>query len=292
MTTVDLRDLSVTEKVRTSVGAQVALVPGRDRLLVTDVAARKITVLSDPVAVPISTANDTATVVEDHSVEINVLANDSVGGAESPTVRVVTGPANGTVEVSGSGTLTYTPNRDFFGTDAITYNVVDGETSSNVATVVVTVNPLDDPTVIVLDWDAVTDLDSHLTGPGPDGTRFHVFFQNLTHDEDGADPVDVELFNDDLTGVTVETTQINVLRPGDYHFYVRNFTRASVSGTGAKVVVTDVDDPELNVTFVAGGAPGQYWSVFKLTVSTTGAVTITPIDTYGDTEPTLDLVDA
>jgi len=43
--------------------------------------------------------------------------------------------------VSGN---TYTPNQDFFGTDQFTYIANDGEFNSNVATVTVTVNPVND----------------------------------------------------------------------------------------------------------------------------------------------------
>lgn len=287
LTTVNLRDMTVAEQLQTSVGAKAALVPGRDVLMVTDVANSRVTVISDPVDDPITTANDTATVAEDGSIDIDVLANDSIEGAESPVVNVVTGPANGTVTVEG-GTLHYTPNENFFGTEVITYNVVDGETSSNVSTVLVTVSPVDDdPTVITLNWDADVDLDSHLTGPAADGNRFHVFYQAMSYDADGQDPVDVRLFNDDLTGQYEEVTHINVSQPGVYHFYVRKYFEGDVAGTGATVTVSDADDPTLAESFTARDVAGNYWSVFTLTVSTTGEVTVTSIDTYGDEVPPL-----
>ena len=157
-----------------------------------------------------------------------------------------------------------------------------------VSTVWVSVSPFDDdPTVITLNWDADVDLDSHLTGPAADGNRFHVFYQAMSYDADGQDPVDVRLFNDDLTGQYEEVTHINVSQPGVYHFYVRKYFEGDVAGTGATVTVSDADDPTLAESFTARDVAGNYWSVFTLTVSTTGEVTVTSIDTYGDEVPPL-----
>ena len=47
---------------------------------------------------------------------------------------------------AGSGSFEYTPNADFFGTDTFTYRANDGA-DSNVATVTITVNDVNDPPV-------------------------------------------------------------------------------------------------------------------------------------------------
>ena len=53
---------------------------------------------------------------------------------------------DGTVTVDATGTLlTYTPAMDFSGQDTFTYQVTDGVDDSNVATITVTVNPVNDP---------------------------------------------------------------------------------------------------------------------------------------------------
>jgi len=57
--------------------------------------------------------------------------------------------ANGTVVVNADNTLTYTPNADYFGQDTITYTISDGADTAS-ASVVVTVNPLND-TPVALD---------------------------------------------------------------------------------------------------------------------------------------------
>ncbi|WP_188476194.1 Ig-like domain-containing protein, partial [Dokdonia pacifica] len=88
------------------------------------------------------TNDDTASVDEDTPVNIDVLDNDVVTGGSSE-VTEVTDPANGTVTIESDGTVTYTPDPDFNGTDSFEYTVVvtnpDGSTSTDTATVVVTV---------------------------------------------------------------------------------------------------------------------------------------------------------
>ena len=91
----------------------------------------------DPVANP-----DTAETSEETPVEIAVLLNDS--DPEGGTLTLVGGGApNGTVTVTPGGTLIYTPNTDFTGTDTITYTITDPDGNTDSSTVTVTVNPVD-----------------------------------------------------------------------------------------------------------------------------------------------------
>ena len=93
--------------------------------------------------------DDTATVVEDHSVNIHVLDNDIFPEHEFPAAIGATAE-HGTVTVSAQGTVIYTGAADFFGTDVVTYTVFDG-TVTRSATVAVTVLPENDaPTGIAL----------------------------------------------------------------------------------------------------------------------------------------------
>jgi VCBS repeat-containing protein len=77
------------------------------------------------------------------SVLTGVLAND--GASSGPlSAQLVSGPANGSIELNSDGSFTYTPNADFFGADSFTYRTFDGTANSNVATVNITVNPVND----------------------------------------------------------------------------------------------------------------------------------------------------
>jgi large repetitive protein len=93
-------------------------------------------------------ANDSATTNEDTPVTVPVLANDTDPDGNPLTVVSATAP-NGTVVINPDGTITYTPNANFNGTDTISYQVSDGQGGFATATVTVTVVPVNDaPTVV------------------------------------------------------------------------------------------------------------------------------------------------
>ncbi|MCD8543684.1 MAG: retention module-containing protein, partial [Sulfurospirillum cavolei] len=73
--------------------------------------------------------NDSVTTDEDTSVIIDVLANDIDSDSKSPVISVTNG-TNGTVSINSDGTLTYTPNANFNGTDSFTYTNKEGTTAT------------------------------------------------------------------------------------------------------------------------------------------------------------------
>lgn len=85
---------------------------------------------------------NTAATNEDTPVTINVLANDTF---ENPAraITSVTQGASGTVSFSAGGTVIYTPDPNFFGTDTFTYTVTSGGVIET-TTVTVTVNSIND----------------------------------------------------------------------------------------------------------------------------------------------------
>ncbi|MBV7265915.1 Ig-like domain-containing protein [Erythrobacter ani] len=88
-------------------------------------------------------ANDTASIVEDNTVIIDVLAND--GDPDGDALTVISANANnGSVFIEADGTLTYTPDANFNGTDTITYLISDGEGGTSTAFVTVTVSAVND----------------------------------------------------------------------------------------------------------------------------------------------------
>ncbi len=94
-----------------------------------------VTVTNDaPTAV-----NDTAaTDIDTASAPIDVLGNDT--DPEGDTLTVTAAAAmDGTVAINGDGTLTYTPDLGFTGTDTITYTIVDPFGGTDTADVTVTV---------------------------------------------------------------------------------------------------------------------------------------------------------
>ncbi len=90
---------------------------------------------------------DKATVVEDTSTVIKVLGNDTFEGDDQVvSLDTNNGPANGTVSVNPDGSVTYTPNDNYHGTDSFTYIVTSGGVSES-TTVEVNVTPVNDAPV-------------------------------------------------------------------------------------------------------------------------------------------------
>ncbi|QJW83472.1 tandem-95 repeat protein [Ramlibacter terrae] len=92
-------------------------------------------------------ADDTASTAEDTAVITPVRGNDSFEGA-TPTITAVTNGAHGTVTVidAAAGTVQYTPDANWHGTDTYTYTVTSGGVTET-ATVTVTVTPVNDNAV-------------------------------------------------------------------------------------------------------------------------------------------------
>jgi LPXTG-motif cell wall-anchored protein len=72
-------------------------------------------------------------------VIINVLAGDTDPDGDTLTVSTVTQPVHGIVQINADGTVTYTPDKGYQGTDTFTYTVSDGTGNIDTATVTVTV---------------------------------------------------------------------------------------------------------------------------------------------------------
>ena len=78
------------------------------------------------------------------------LATDSEPDGDPLTVTGASA-TNGTVVINPDGTLTYTPNANFNGTDTVTYTISDGQGGTSIASVAVTVVPVNDPPVAAND---------------------------------------------------------------------------------------------------------------------------------------------
>ncbi len=99
-------------------------------------------------------AGDSYSTNEDTTLSIaaaGVLANDSDVDGNPLTAVLVSGPANGSLTLNANGSFSYTPNANFNGTDSFTYRANDGTANSNVATVTITVNPVNDAPLAAAD---------------------------------------------------------------------------------------------------------------------------------------------
>lgn len=109
-------------------------------------------------------------------VATGILANDDDVDGDAILPVVDAQPENGTLALATDGSLTWSPSADFNGTDTFTYHLSDGVESSTIATVTLSVDPLNDaPTVpqpvspaageersakdLVFTWSASADVD-------------------------------------------------------------------------------------------------------------------------------------
>ena len=102
-----------------------------------------------PVNDPPTANDDILTAQEDIPVNIDVLANDVEVDNELLRVSAVTQGIHGSVTINKDGTLTYSPNANFYGTDAFTYTISDRNGETDTAKVSITVGKVNDPPVIV-----------------------------------------------------------------------------------------------------------------------------------------------
>jgi len=80
-------------------------------------------------------------------VEQGVIANDIFPLDSSITAELVQSPSHGTVDFEPDGSFTYVPNSDYFGSEAFSYRLNDGERYSNTAGVRIYVNSVNDPPI-------------------------------------------------------------------------------------------------------------------------------------------------
>ncbi len=100
-----------------------------------------------------SATEDEMLIINAASTQPILTANDSDGDGDVLIVvpQPVSNVSHGTLVLSASGNFTYQPNNNFFGTDSFEYQVSDNLGGTDVATVTITVNPVNDSPVAVDD---------------------------------------------------------------------------------------------------------------------------------------------
>ncbi|MEO1208235.1 MAG: Ig-like domain-containing protein, partial [Cyanobacteria bacterium J06638_20] len=234
--------------------------------------------------------DDDAITNEDVPVKISVLDNDDF---EDPNAEIteVTDGTNGTVTINPDGTVTYTPNDDFNGTDTFTYTVTSGGVEET-ATVDVVVNPDDDITnnevttdedtdVTIPVLDSFEDPDAEVTGKtdgangtvtiNPDGTVTYT----PNPDFNGTDTFTYTV----TSGGVPETITVEVEVTPDIDIADDNAT--TDEDVPVKISVLDNDDfedPDAEITEVTDGANGT------VTINPDGTVTYTPNPDFNGTD--------
>ncbi len=106
--------------------------------------------------------DDNASISEDNVLNgTSVLANDSDPEGDNLSVNTtpVVAPVSGVLVLNSNGTYTYTPNPNFNGNDSFVYQVCDDgvPVECSLATVFITVNPVNDAPIAIDDFDSTTE---------------------------------------------------------------------------------------------------------------------------------------
>jgi VCBS repeat-containing protein len=265
-----------------------------------------VTITVNPVnAAPVAT-NDAYSVSENHQLTVapaGVLANDSDPDGDPLTAVLVSGPSHGTLALNADGSFTYTPAPNFNGTDTFTYKANDGQLNSNVATVTITVTPVNDapvaandsynvsenntlnlaaPGVLANDTDADGDPLTAILVSGPahgtlalnaDGS----FNYTPAAGYSGADSFTYKA-NDGLLDSNVATVSLTVSDDAPVanndSFAVSKNNPLTVPASGVLANDTDANGDPLTAVLVSGPAHGT------LTLNANGSFTYTPAAGY------------
>ena len=146
--------------------------------------------------------DDEANTNDNVAVIIDVAANDSdVDGNLDVTSVTVTSPAsNGTANSNGDGTVTYTPNTNFLGTDSFTYEIADSNGLTDTATVTVEVTSI---------YELVFTTTNNISINGDSPNSFATKSEELRVD---ASPIYDTLLEFNVTGIGTETIDTAILR--------------------------------------------------------------------------------
>ncbi len=263
-------------------------------------ASADITLIDYPDVVTAYGGTATTTEYGQTTVPVLNLSSDTTGS--TLTVSSVTQGADGSVVNNGNGTVTYTPNANFSGTDSFTYTVKDqyGNTSTGTVSVLVTA-PLAASaetwtaantavTVTVLNLANEPDETLRLTSvsQGADGTVVNNGNGTATYTPTsgftGTDSFTYTV-GDPVHNVATGTVTVAV---GTSNPVVLNASAATAENAAVTVaVLNSAFDPNGATLTVSGVTPGANGSVV---INANGTVTYTPRSGFTGTDTLTDTV--
>jgi hypothetical protein len=113
--------------------------------------------------------------------QADLLANDSDADGDTLSVVSLTGTVWGLLVDNDNGTLSYTPNPDYWGEDGFDYTISDGRGGTASATVTISIIPVNDPPVASDDaYETDEDVVLNIAAPGVLGNDGDVDGDTLT----------------------------------------------------------------------------------------------------------------
>jgi VCBS repeat-containing protein len=256
-------------------------------------------------------ANDAYSTAEDTALTVaapGVLGNDTDPDGDSLHTVTETGPSHGTLTLHADGSFAYTPAANYNGPDTFTYRASDGTFTSNLATVTITVTPVNDaPTAADDAYSTTEDTALTVATPGvlgndtdPDGNPLSAWVGagpshgTLTLDADGSFAYTPDAnyngpdtftyrasdgsLDSDLATVTITVTAVNDAPTAAADAYTTDEDTA-LNVTAPGVLGNDSDpDSTLTAAVVTGPAHGT------LTLNPDGSFTYTPAANFNSTD--------
>src|SRR5207302_1081402 len=260
-----------------------------------------------PVAV-----NDSGVTAEDTALTVGapgVLSNDTDVEGDPLTAVLVSGPTHGTLTLNANGSFIYTPSANYNGADSFTYKANDGSADSNVATVSLTITPVNDPPVAAnesyttveekaitvnapgvlandsdVDGDALTAV--LVTGPAHGTLALNAngsFTYTPAANYNGADSFTYKASDGSATS-NVATVTIGIAPVNDppvavnVGYSVNEDTTLTVSAPGVLSTAFDVDGDTLTAVLVTSTSHGA------VTLNPNGSLTYVPAANYNGSD--------
>lgn len=226
---------------------------------------------------PTLAATQSVTTAEDTALTFNLTAGTDT---ENDTLTYVklTNTTNGTITCTGgtSRSCTYTPNLNFNGTDSFTYQVNDGALNSTIATVTITVTPVNDPPVMAANQTYSIDDASNLAitlSPATDVDGGALSYKIITPPSNGtlSACITTAAYGTDLTCNYISNANFNGADSFTFVAY-DTFTNAT---TVATVTINVTDDTPAPAPLISLTSP-QYTKVTGNTF-TASSCTDTPM---------------
>lgn len=214
--------------------------------------------------------NDSYTTQEDKALTVNapgVLGNDEDVDGDDLTARLEILPQHGALALQANGGFTYTPDKGYVGQDAFSYSAYDGEEESNVATVSIEVEDVNEAPVAKNDsYSTLQDTALTVATPGV-----------LDNDEDvDGDALTAVLQREpDHGSVTLNATGSFTYTPDNGYSGTDSFryrARDGQADSNTATVTITVEEVDTNVPPVAVGDTYEVYEGATLTVAAPGVL--------------------
>jgi hypothetical protein len=189
----------------------------------------------------VDATDDTASTNEDTPVTISVLGNDVDPEGQTFTIESTTNPDNGSIVVNPDGTITYTPDANYNGSDTFTYTIVDQDGNRDTATVVVSVLAINDAPIIDFTEGNVSEEGLIDGSPDSDAASGSVDTTDSASVNGTVNIVDIE--GDNISGVTLTAPTSTLTSGGETVTWSGSGTQnLTATANGETVATISIDD--------------------------------------------------